>query len=285
MNESCDHDEEADRIQEMLAEQEFEPEFAGRYREYVWIKDALGGFWEDRLFTDVLYRVKAGKEATVYCLRGGPAMGGRLIAAKIYRPRMFRTMRNDAMYRLGRETQDAEGKAVRDSRGKRAIHRKTRFGRQLMAASWHLNEYHVLEALHAAGADVPKPIAHGPDVILMEYFGDEVRGAPILHGLHLAAAEARTMMDRILWNVELFLSLDRIHADLSAYNILYWDDRAKIIDMPQAVQASTHPQALFLLTRDVERICQHFARQGVQANATRIACDLWDRFLHGSMGP
>ena len=276
-------DEEARRIQEMLAEQEFEPEFAGRYREYVWIKDALGGFWLDRVFTDVLYRVKAGKEATVYCLRGGPAVDGRLIAAKIYRPRMFRTMRNDVLYRQGRETQDNEGKAVRDHRGLRAIQNRTRFGRQLMSASWHLNEYHALATLHAAGADVPRPIAQGPDVILMEYFGDEVRGAPILHGLHLDADEARTLLDRILWNIELFLSLDRIHADLSAYNILYWDGRGRIIDMPQAVRASTHPQALSLLMRDVERVCQHFVRHGVRADPTRIACDLWDRFLQGGL--
>ena len=283
MNEPSDCPAEADRIQEMLSQQEFDPEFAGRYREYVWIKDALGGFWKDRLFTDVLYRVKAGKEATVYCLRGGPAVNGRLIAAKIYRPRMFRTMKNDALYRQGRETQDGEGKAVRDSRGKRAIHNKTRFGRQLMSASWHLNEYQALKTLHASGADVPRPIAQGPDVILMDYLGDEVRGAPVLHGLRLEAGEARRLLDRVLWNIELFLSLDRIHADLSAYNILYWDGRATIIDMPQAVQASTHPQALFLLTRDVERVCQHFARQGVQINATRTACDLWDRFLHGGL--
>ena len=84
----------------------------------------------------------------------------------------------------------------------------------------------VLDAARKAGADVPKPIAKGPNVILMEYFGDEVRAAPILHGLRLEAREAREMFDRILWNIELFLSLDRIHADLSAYNILHWEGRA-----------------------------------------------------------
>ena len=55
-----------------------------------------GGFYEDKWFTDVLYRVKAGKEATVYCCQAGPAVGHELIAAKVYRPRMFRAMRNDS---------------------------------------------------------------------------------------------------------------------------------------------------------------------------------------------
>jgi len=274
---------EAARIQELLAQEQFEPGFSGRYREHVWVKDALGGFWEDQLFTDVLYRVKAGKEATVYCLRGGAPVGGRLIAAKIYRPRMFRTMRNDALYRQGRETQDGEGKAVRDRRGKLAIRKRTRYGRRLMAASWHQNEYQTLSSLHAAGADVPRPIALGPNVVLMEYFGDESQAAPVLHGLHLGAADARRLLERLLWNVELLLSLDRIHADLSPYNILYWEGQARIIDLPQAVQASAHPQAFSLLTRDVERLCQYFARQGVEVNATRFSCDLWGRFLHGGL--
>jgi len=53
------------------------------------------------------------------------------------------------------------------------------------------------------------------------YFGDEARGAPILHGLNLDRSETRSLLDRVLWNIELFLSFDRIHADLSAYNILY----------------------------------------------------------------
>jgi RIO kinase 1 len=273
----------AQRIQELLAEEQFDPGFNGRYREYLWIKDALGGFWADRLFTDVLYRVKAGKEATVYCLRAGPGGGGGLIAAKIYRPRMFRAMHNDWLYRQGRDELNDEGKAVRDRRGKLAIRKKTHFGKHLMTASWNLNEYRKLCLLHEAGADVPRPLAHGHSAILMEYLGDETRAAPILNGLRLAPQEAAALFERLLRNIELFLANDLIHGDLSAYNVLYWEGKATIIDLPQAVAASSHPQALSLLSRDVERICQYFARQGVAANATDIACDLWERFTRAEL--
>ena len=283
MNEPEFLSDDAQRIQELLAEEQFDPGFTGRYREYMWIKDALGGFWADRLFTEVLYRVKAGKEATVYCLRGGPSAGGRLIAAKIYRPRMFRAMHNDWLYRQGRDELNEEGKAVRDRRGRLAIRKKTRFGKQLQTASWNLNEYRKLSLLHAAGADVPRPLAHGPNAILMEYVGDDAQAAPILHGLRLAPEEAAALLGRLLRNIELFLANDLIHGDLSAYNVLYWKGEAKIIDLPQAVQASTHPQALFLLSRDVERICQYFAGQGVAADATEIACGLWERFTHAEL--
>jgi RIO kinase 1 len=271
------------RVDDMLAQERFEPRFSGRYREHVWIRDSLGGFWQDKLFTDVLYRVKAGKEATVYCLQGGPPVSGKLIAGKIYRPRMFRTMRNDKLYRQGTETKDVSGKAVRDRRSRLAMRKRTRFGKQLLAASWNMNEYQMLRDFHSAGADVPEPIAHGPSAILMEYLGDETQAAPILHGLRLDKQEARAVLDRLLWNVELFLSLDRIHADLSAYNVLYWQGRATIIDLPQAVRAETHPEAFALLSRDVTRLCQWAASQDVNVNATRIACDLWERYSAGQL--
>ena len=82
-----------------------------------------------------------------------------LIAAKVYRPRMFRAMRNDAVYREGREMMDGSGKAVRDRRSLLAIRKKTRHGRGLAAASWLQHEYETMRVLHEAGADVPEPLA------------------------------------------------------------------------------------------------------------------------------
>ncbi len=80
-------------------------------------------------------------------------------------------------------------------------------------------------------------------------------------------------------NVELFLACDRIHADLSAYNVLYWQGQVRIIDFPQVVDPWTNPSALSLLARDIQRLCQYFARQGVESNAGRIVDDLWGRFM------
>jgi RIO kinase 1 len=84
-------------------------------------------------------------------------------------------------------------------------------------------------------------------------------------------------------NIELFLACDHIHGDLSDYNVMYWNGEAKIIDLPQTIQASTHPDAFMLLSRDVERICRYFARQGVAANPIDLACDLWERYMRGQL--
>ncbi len=87
----------------------------------------------------------------------------------------------------------------------------------------------------------------------------------------------------VLRNVELFLACDRIHADLSPYNILYWKGRLTIIDFPQAIDARFNPNALALLTRDLENVARYFARYGVEANAAETARELWTRFLRAEL--
>jgi len=267
----------------ILIEDEFDPGFAGTFSEHQWIKQSLGGFYEDKWFTDILYRAKGGKEATVYCCQAGPAVGAELLAAKVYRPRAFRAMKNDSLYRQGREMLDAEGKPIRDSRAQRAIRKNTRFGRQLKTASWNLNEYKTMQAFAAAGADVPRPLAHGRNAILMEFVGDRNGPAPVLQRVRLGPNEAERLFRRIVRNVELMLSCGRIHADLSAYNVLYWQGEVKVIDFPQAVPADGHPQAFALLTRDLDRICRYFARQGVRADANALACEMWRRYMNAEI--
>src|SRR5919201_1326632 len=100
--------------------------------------------------SDVLHEVKSGKEATVYCCRAQPRAGVDLVAAKVYRSRHRRTFKNDAIYRKGR--------VIGDKRVRRAVERKTAFGREAQFGLWVGHEWATLSLLHAAGADVPRPI-------------------------------------------------------------------------------------------------------------------------------
>jgi RIO kinase 1 len=75
--------------------------------------------------------------------------------------------------------------------------------------------------------------------------------------------------------IELLLYRNVIHGDLSAYNVLVWDGRATVIDLPQAVDPRKNRHAHRLLERDVVRICDYFARFGVRSSPQRIAHDLW----------
>jgi RIO kinase 1 len=69
-----------------------------------------------------------------------------------------------------------------------------------------------------------------------------------------------------------------IHADLSAYNVLVWQGRPHVIDLPQAVDAAVHPLARDLLLRDVRNVTRHFARYGIPDDGQAIAESLWRRY-------
>ena len=53
-------------------------------------------------FSDVLCKIKAGKEASVYLCRSGDQVKSDLVAAKVFRPRRLRNLKNDQLYRQGR---------------------------------------------------------------------------------------------------------------------------------------------------------------------------------------
>jgi len=253
--------------------------YGGGRQERAWLAQSLGAFYVDRWFTDILYRVKGGKEATVYCCRAHPNTGRELVAAKVFRPRIFRAMKNDSLYKAHRGVRNVAGKQVLDRRSLTALKKKTAYGRRLDTTSWCQHEVRMLRELHQAGADVPCPLADAPNAILMAFVGDVHGAAPILHGLHLGPNEAAALFERLIDNVGLFLSRYVVHADLSAFNVLLWQGAPSIIDMPQAVDALDHPEAAALFERDVDHLCKYFQKQGVLLDPIDIAHTLWQRWI------
>jgi RIO kinase 1 len=221
--------------------------------------------------------VKGGKEASVYLCEGNATTGEDFIAAKVYRPRMFRNLRNDWLYREGRRSKDESGNEIRNKGMLHAIHKRTEYGRELLHTAWLVHEYETLRLLHAAGADVPKPFTSDANTVLMSYLGDEVMGAPTLHEVGLPAREARALFDRVIHNIDLMLSLGRIHGDLSAFNILYWEGEITLIDFPQAINPDENSSSFRIFERDVIRVCEYFARRGVRADGRRLAAEIWHR--------
>jgi RIO kinase 1 len=256
----------------------FNPTFLSSKHEREWILSYLGEFYDDKQISDVLARVKGGKEANVYCCAAHPATGLELIAAKIYRPRMFRQLRNDARYRQGRSYLDEGGKTIRDKKLQVAIEKKSSAGQEAIQTSWLEHEFQTLKRLHAAGADVPLPVSRGNNTILMEYLGDAELPAPVLQSIRLEPDEVQPLFERLLGNIELMLANQRIHGDLSAFNVLYWDGDIRLIDFPQAVAPADNPEAFELLERDIRRVCQYFERYGLRPDSGKIARDLWKRY-------
>lgn len=256
--------------------------------------DALDHFFASRLITDVVRLVKSGKEATVFCCQAHPSTEVELLAAKVYRRGQFRQVvtkkhgmevtifdstrfsnfKNDAVYREGRIT---------DRRLGRAIQKRTRKGREVEHASWIEQEFETLSLLHNAGADVPRPFAQSETAILMEYIGDEQSPAPLLRDVILTPEEVEPLFEILFENIKIWLACNRVHADLSPYNILYWNGALKIIDFPQSVDPRINRNAYTLLQRDIENICRYWARYGVRRDALELANDLYERWLRAAL--
>ena len=244
-----------------------------------WLESSLLDFFEQEFIVDVLGQVKGGKEATVYRCEAGPALGRELVAAKVYRPREFRNLANDQRYRAGRETIAGDGHVLKttDHREMRALAKKTGFGAQVRHTSWLMHEFSTMATLYEAGADVPEPIAATDNAILMTYLGDEREAAPTLREVRLGSETASAVFERVRENLELMLTWGVIHGDLSAYNILWWDDAPTIIDFPQVVHPGENDQAFEIFARDVQRVCEYFTRRGVETEPERIAAELWQK--------
>ncbi len=273
-----------EKVATPTASSDDEPGLPMTYRparfEAFWLTTSLRSFYDQELIVDVLAQVKGGKEANVYRCRAHPHIGGGLVAAKIYRPRQLRNLANDRLYREGRAVLTADGKPVKttDHRVMRAIGKKTPFGQQVKHTSWLMYEYTTLAELRQAGAAVPEPLGANENAILMGYRGDEREAAPTLHEVKLGRREAKSLFGEVLRNVEILLAQGLVHGDLSAYNVLYWEGEITLIDFPQVTSIHGNPSARVILERDVRRICEYFARQGVPSDHAKLAADLWESY-------
>ena len=247
---------------------------------------SLDSFLDQNLITEVMETVRGGKEATVFRCRagssslsrnGGGASGAKFYAAKVYRAAERRSFRNDGAYR--------DGRVITNGRVRRAVASRSEFGCKVQQHLWIAAEYETQRLLFDAGVCVPRPVACNGSAILMEWIGDDSHSAPHLRHATLSEQQAIGALRSLLCDVERMLDYHRIHSDLSPFNILYWQGRARIIDFPQAVDARMNRNAYSLLCRDVENLCGFFKRQNIATpDPWRWATRQWDRYRTGELG-
>ena len=114
------------------------------------------------------------------------------------------------------------------------------------------HEFAVMEKLYPK-VSIPRPVACSRHALVMEF----VEG-PALNRITLSDPE--NGLNMILGEVGAARRLGIIHADLSEFNIMVDDSGPKIIDWPQAVDA-THPHAEELLERDLVNVLRFFERK------------------------
>jgi RIO kinase 1 len=236
----------------------------------------------DEPFEDVDHGpVKTGKEAQVSLVeRFGADDRSCLIARKRYLPRHVThkgqleamgvqrssAFRNDVQYR--------EGRQFRKSRDRRAVERMSTYGKHLLQDRWTGHEYDVMTRLWHAGLNVPYPIAYADDVFDLQFIGDFEMAAPQLQAARLDRDDLDSALRQLIDGLATLTGEGFAHGDLSAYNLLWWDDQLWFIDFPQAIDIAANIQGLDFLHRDVVNVCAWFDRRGVDIDAEAIFAEI-----------
>ena len=227
-----------------------------------------------------LGRLKSGKEAEVFVVERSLGDRSCLLAHKRYRPR--RVTNKGELEALGFERTNSfmndlayrDGRRFAKSRDQRAVERMTGYGKELLTRRWTGHELDMMERAWAAGVRVPYPVGPRGDGMLMEYVGSRERAAPPLAEARLDAGQLRVAWDQLTESLLRLVGAGYVHADLSAYNILWWDEQIWLIDFPQAVDLTVNPHALDFLHRDVANVSRWFGSRRVPLDAYSLYGEL-----------
>lgn len=232
---------------------------------------------------DDLGVLRSGKEAQIDVVERSSADDPThtcLLARKRYLPREVKAkgvleamgvqrasaFKNDVQYR--------EGRQFRKTRDRRAVEQMTTHGKRLLQDRWTNHEHDVMLELWDAGVAVPYPVEFADDVFLLEYVGDHTRAAPRLAEARLQRPALEEAWAQLVEGLQDIVATGYAHADLSAYNLLWWEDRLIFIDFPQAVTIAENPGGLDFLHRDVMNVTQWFGRRGVERDGERLFAEL-----------
>lgn len=229
----------------------------------------LNGFVDE-----VVRQLMSGKEADVFVVRSH----GETRCAKVYKEAGKRSFSQQSQYQ--------EGRKVRNSRQARAMEKNSRFGRKEQEGAWQNTEVETLGRLADAGVRVPKMFCYTDGVLLMELVTDELGNpAPRLNDLRLTAEQARDYHRAIIGQIVLMLCAGTVHGDLSEYNVLVGADGLVIIDLPQAIDATSNNNAGRMLERDVANMTAYFGRFAPELLDSEYGKEIWKLYMSGQLTP
>ena len=224
--------------------------------------------------------LKSGKEAEVFLVERTYLDRSCLLVHKRYRPRTVthkgelealgfqrgNRFMNDLAYRDGRK--------FAKSRDQRATERMTNYGKKLLTGQWTGHELEMMQGAWKAGVNIPYPVGPRGDGILMQFLGDAERAAPRLAEARLAGPELAHARAQLVDNLRMLVGAGFVHADLSAYNLLWWEEQVWLIDFPQTVDVTTNPHAFEYLYRDLGNVGSWFARRGEHIDVDVLYAEL-----------
>lgn len=211
------------------------------------------------LLDELISGIKTGKEASVFL---GKNRNG-LVAVKVYTDLRVRSFKRDGLYR--------EGRFIGDSRIEKAIEQGSKAGLDAHQVLWVQEEFRQMKLLYQHGVQVPQAIAVHGITLLMEFIGEEDgTPAPRISDLNMEQDEAAEAFRQSVQNLKLIVKSGRVHGDYSTFNILWFQEKAVVIDFPQAMELKHNPNANAFLERDVHSLCKSFRKQGVNSDEAKV---------------
>eukprot|EP00917_Polyrhabdina_sp_WS-2016_P013583 GHVP01029762.1.p1 GENE.GHVP01029762.1~~GHVP01029762.1.p1 ORF type:complete len:643 (-),score=119.43 GHVP01029762.1:557-2485(-) len=186
--------------------------------------------------------VSTGKEANVYKGTGGEYGEA---AVKVYKTSIL-SFKERSQYVQG------------DNRFERGYHGTNP---RKMVTQWAEKEFRNLKRMMLVGVRCPIPHVVKSNILVMTLLNDPENGvAPrLMNAPRLSnVTYKRLYLESILLLRLLFQRCRLVHADYSAFNILYFKNHLYVIDVSQAVDLD-HPKSFEFLKRDIEIINMFFA--------------------------
>jgi len=183
--------------------------------------------------------VSTGKEANVYHATNGQ----QSLAVKIYKTSIL-TFKDRDRYVTG-EFRYRNGYCKHNPRK--------------MVATWAEKEMRNLLRMHQAGMKVPKPHLLKGHVLVMDFIGRDGWPAPLLKNVNNFTDELvdKLYLETVHGMRTMYRDCRLVHADLSEYNMIVYEDQLYIIDVSQSVEHD-HPHALDFLRSDISNVTRFF---------------------------
>ncbi|XP_071953400.1 serine/threonine-protein kinase RIO3-like [Antedon mediterranea] len=195
--------------------------------------------------------ISTGKESVVIHANGGQAE--TQLVPKECALKVFKTTLNEF------RTRD---KYIRDD-----FRFKDRFSKlnpRKIIRMWAEKEMHNLNRMRNAGICCPDVIMLKKHILVLSFIGEDRVPAPKLKDAHLSTIDMIAAYEQCIKMMEtMYNECNLVHADLSEYNMLWFNGQVCFIDVSQSVEP-THPLALEFLLRDCTNVSKFFSSNGLQ---------------------
>ena len=140
-------------------------------------------------------------------------------------------------------------------------------GKRNIIFSWVQREYRNLLKAREANVSVPTPLTFLNNVLVLEFIGDDGIFAPKLKDEN--PKNKKEFFNKIIINMKRLYKAGLVHSDLSAFNILNYNEKPVFIDFSQCTTLDSS-RANEFLERDIRNICNFFRKIGLKVDELKV---------------